>query len=110
MGNNREFDTYSLTVQYMEGITVFKMSSEVIKINAASFGQSPYNARHMPIQGVVGHIMPFKMFKGVSLKNTDEWESEGGVAHHAGNWVHAVVDRLYYLYAVDYHKHWNRVN
>ena len=56
----------------MEGITVFKMSSEVIKINAASFDQSPYNARHMPIQGVVGHIMLFKMFKGVSLKNTDD--------------------------------------
>ena len=34
------------------------MSSEVIKcptIGAASFGQSPYIARHLPVRGVVGH-------------------------------------------------------
>ena len=36
-----------ITLQYMETIAVFKMSSEVIKsstIGAASFSQSPYNA------------------------------------------------------------------
>ena len=52
------FDTRSVTVQYAETIAVFKMSSEVIKcptIGAASFGQSPYIARHLPVRGVVGH-------------------------------------------------------
>ena len=48
------FDTHSVTVQYTETITVFKMPSEVIKfptIGAATFGQSPYVAR----TGVMGH-------------------------------------------------------
>ena len=52
------FDTYSVIVQYTETITVFKMSSEVIKcptIGAASFGQSPYIAGHLPVWVVVGH-------------------------------------------------------
>ena len=37
---------------------MFKMSSEVIKcptIGAASFDQSPYIARHLPVRVVVGH-------------------------------------------------------
>ena len=58
VGDYWGFDTRSLTVQYTESITVFKMSSEVIKcptIGAASFGQSPYLARHLPVRVVVGH-------------------------------------------------------
>ena len=58
MGDYWGFDTRSVTVQYTETIAVFKMSSEVIKcpaIGASSFGQSPYIARHLPVQGVVGH-------------------------------------------------------
>ena len=58
VGDYWGFDTHSVTVQYTETIAVFKMSSEVIKcptIGAASFGQSPYIARHLPVRGVVGH-------------------------------------------------------
>ena len=58
VGDYWEFDTRSVTVQYTETIAVFKMSSEVIKcptIGAASFGQSPYIARYLPVRGVVGH-------------------------------------------------------
>ena len=58
VGDYWGFDTRSVTVQYTETIAVFKMSSEVIKcptIGAASFGQSPYIARHLPVRGVVGH-------------------------------------------------------
>ena len=36
---------------------MFEMSSKVIKfptIGMASFGQIPYNAHHLPVQGVVG--------------------------------------------------------
>ena len=58
VGDYWGFDTRSVTVQYTETIAVFKMSSEVIKcptIGAASFGQSPYIARYLPIRGVVGH-------------------------------------------------------
>ena len=50
-------------MQYTETIAVFKVSSEVIKCptkGAASFGQSLYVARHLPVRGgggggVVGH-------------------------------------------------------
>ena len=52
------FDTRSVTVQYTETVAVLKVSSEVIKcptIGAASFGQSPYVARLLPVRGVVGH-------------------------------------------------------
>ena len=52
------FDTRSVNVQYTKIIATFKMSSEVIKcpsIGAASFGQSPYIARYLPVRGVVGH-------------------------------------------------------
>ena len=44
VGDYWGFDTRSVTVQYTESITVFKMSSEVIKCPTigASFGQSPY--------------------------------------------------------------------
>ena len=52
------FDTHSVTVQYTETVAVLKVSSEVIKcptIGAASFGQSPYVARLLPVRGVVGH-------------------------------------------------------
>ena len=48
------FDTCSVTVQYTDTIAVFKVSSEVIKcptIRAASCGQSPYVARHLPVWG-----------------------------------------------------------
>ena len=58
VGDYWGFDTHSVTVQYTETIAVFKMSSAVIKcptIGAASFGQSPYIARHLPVRGVVGH-------------------------------------------------------
>ena len=58
VGDYWGFDTRSVTVQYTETIAVFKMSSEVIKcptIGAASFGQSPYIAHHLPVRGVVGH-------------------------------------------------------
>ena len=58
VGDYWGFDTRSVTVQYTVTIAVFKMSSEVIKcptIGAASFGQSPYIARHLPVRGVVGH-------------------------------------------------------
>ena len=58
VGDYWGFDTRSVTVQYTESITVFKMSSEVIKcptIGAASFGQRPYIARHLPLRVVVGH-------------------------------------------------------
>ena len=52
---------YSVAMQYMEIIAVFKTSSKVIiiskflTIGAASFGQTPDNAFHLPVQGVVGH-------------------------------------------------------
>ena len=45
-------------MQYTETVAVLKVSSEVIKcptIGAASFGQSPYVARLLPVRGVVGH-------------------------------------------------------
>ena len=54
VGDYWGFDTHSVTVQYTETIAVFKMSSAVIKcptIGAASFGQSPYIARHLPVRG-----------------------------------------------------------
>ena len=56
VGDYWGFDTRSVTVQYTESIALFKMSSVVIKcptIGAASFGQSPYIARHL----VVGIIL-----------------------------------------------------
>ena len=49
VGDYWGFDTYSVTMQYTHTIAVFKVSSEVIKcptIGTASFGQSPYIARH----------------------------------------------------------------
>ena len=55
VGDYWGFDTRSVTVQRE---TVAKVSSEVIKcptIGAASFGQSPYVARLLPVRGVVGH-------------------------------------------------------
>ena len=58
VGDYWGFDTRSVTVQYTETIAVFKMFSEVIKcpvIGAASFGQSPYIARHLPAWVVVEH-------------------------------------------------------
>ena len=58
VGDYWGFDTLSVTVQYTETIAVLKVSSEVIKcptIGAASFGQSPYVARLLPVRGVVGH-------------------------------------------------------
>ena len=58
VGDYWGFDTCSVTVQYTETVAVFKVSSEVIKcptIGAASFGQSPYVARLLPVRGVVGH-------------------------------------------------------
>ena len=66
VGDYCGFDTRSVTVQYTETVAVLKVSSEVIKcptIGAASFGQSPYVARLLPVRGVVGHnidrcIMP----------------------------------------------------
>ena len=56
-------------MQYTETITVFKMSSEVIKcptIGAASFGQSPYIARHLPVQGVVGRNIDRRITRKIS--------------------------------------------
>ena len=58
VGDYWGFDTRSVTVQYTETVAVLKVSSEVIKcptIGAASFGQSPYVARLLPVRGVVGH-------------------------------------------------------
>ena len=58
VGDYWGFDTRSVTVQYTKIIAAFKMSSDVIKcltIGAASFGQSPYIARYLPVRGVVGH-------------------------------------------------------
>ena len=58
VGDYWGFDTRSVTVQYAETVAVLKVSSEVIKcptIGAASFGQSPYVARLLPVRGVVGH-------------------------------------------------------
>ena len=58
VGDYWGFDTHSVTVQYTKIIATFKMSSEVIKcptIGAASFGQSHYIARYLPVRGVVGH-------------------------------------------------------
>ena len=58
VGDYWGFDTRSVTVQYTETVAVLKVSSEVIKcptIGAASFGQSPYVARLLPVWGVVGH-------------------------------------------------------
>jgi len=50
-----ELDTQSKTMQNMETIVIFKMSSEVIKfptIGAASLVKAPtYNAHHLPIWG-----------------------------------------------------------
>ena len=60
VGDYWGFDTRSVTVQYTETVAVLKVSSEVIKcptIGAASFGQSPYVARLLPVWGVVGHII-----------------------------------------------------
>ena len=45
-------------MQYTETVAVLKVSTEVIKcptIGAASFGQSPYVARLLPVRGIVGH-------------------------------------------------------
>ena len=58
VGDYWGFDTHSVTVQYTETVAVLKVSLEVIKcptIGAASFGQSPYVARLLPVRGVVGH-------------------------------------------------------
>ena len=58
VGDYWGFDTRSVTVQCMETVAVLKVSSEVIKCptrGAASFGQSPYVARLLPVRGVVGH-------------------------------------------------------
>ena len=58
VGDYWGFDTPSVTVQYTETVAVLRVSSEVIKcptIGAASFGQSPYVARLLPVRGVVGH-------------------------------------------------------
>ena len=57
VGDYWGFDTHSVTVQYTKIIAAFKMSSEVIKsptIGAASFGQSPYIARYLPVGGGSG--------------------------------------------------------
>ena len=54
VGDYWGFDTRSVTVQYTETVAVLKVSSEVIKcptIGAASFGQSPYVARPLPVRG-----------------------------------------------------------
>ena len=54
VGDYWGFDTCSVTVQYMETIAVFKMSSEVIKcptLGAASFSQSPYLPAICPYGG-----------------------------------------------------------
>ena len=60
-----EFDTYiHVCMQYKENTTVLETSSEVIKfptIGAVSFSQNYYNAHHLPVQGVVGHIDGFQM-------------------------------------------------
>ena len=56
VGDYWGFDTRSVTVQYTETIAVFKMSAEVIKcptIGAASFGQSPYIARYLPVWDII---------------------------------------------------------
>ena len=58
VGDYWGFDTCSVTVLYTETVAVLKVSSEVIKClttGAASFGQSPYVARLLPVRGVVGH-------------------------------------------------------
>ena len=58
VGDYWGFDPCSVTVQYTDTIAVFKVSSDEIKcptIGAASFGQSSYVARHLPVRGVVGH-------------------------------------------------------
>ena len=58
VGDYWGFDTRSVTVQYTETVAILKVSSGVIKcptIGAASFGQSPYVARLLPVRGVVGH-------------------------------------------------------
>ena len=58
VGDYWGFDTGSVTVQSTETVAVLKVSSEVIKcptIGAASFVQSPYVARPLPVRGVVGH-------------------------------------------------------
>ena len=54
VGDYWGFDTRSVTVQYTETVAILKVSSEVIKcptIGAASFGQSPYVARLLPVRG-----------------------------------------------------------
>ena len=51
-------------MQYKENTTVLETSSEVIKfltIGAVSFSQNYYNAHHLPVQGVGGHIDGFQM-------------------------------------------------
>ena len=70
VGDYWGFDTRSVTVQYTETIAVFKMSSEVVKcptIGAASFSQSPYIARHLPVRGVVGHNIDRCIRTGIHL-------------------------------------------
>ena len=60
VGDYWGFDTRSVTVQYTKIIAAFRMSSEVIKcltIRAASFGQSPYIARYLPVREVVGQTL-----------------------------------------------------
>ena len=72
VGDYWGFDTRSVTVQYTETIAVFKMSSEVIKcptIGAASFSQSPYIARYLPVRGIVGHNID-KRITGRTRRNT----------------------------------------
>ena len=78
-------DTRSVTVQYTETVAVFKVSSEVIKcptIGAASFGQSPYVARLLPVRGVWGIMLIGALFS--TLKENIyailvDWDNPGYV-------------------------------
>ena len=70
VGDYWGFDPCSVTVQYTDTIAVFKVSSDEIKcptIGAASFGQSSYVARHLPVRGVVGHNIDRRINKQYNL-------------------------------------------
>ena len=70
VGDYWGFDPCSVTVQYTDTIAVFKVSSDEIKcptIGTASFGQSSYVARHLPVRGVVGHNIDRRINKQYNL-------------------------------------------
>ena len=97
VGDYWGFDTRSVTVQYTETVAVLKVSSEVIKcptIGAASFGQSPYVARLLPVRGVVGHNIDRCIIGTIQLHKYCEEHSRSEIQDNPAqiNYIAGILD------------------